>query len=277
LPASDVRTEAGSASHAGDIFKTPPLDPFGLHNAARLTPAPLLSNQVHVQEHQLGLWAPNSAVPSILRGAQADNLRDFEFDNIRSYTDTDGDGMINNAAYFALDRASPTITGGLASPADILMVLGADPSAGFDLAAPGGGFAFSVLATAADLGLRPDDGIDGLILSRPADLPHLMPGDQALFSLDPASPSVDFLSVFPGAIYYTDFLRPFQPLVPWNLGGSLYALPSQIGLDLRDNIDGLDIFAVPEPGTAPALGIAATLLGLRRRRRGGQCTTRRDG
>ena len=265
---SAVAVEAATNSQPGDIYKTPRLDPFGCHNAQMLDPAKPNSNKMYIQEHQLGLWAPNDG-PSLLPGALADNLRDFEHDNILDYTDTDGDGMINNDAYFALSRFSPTVTAGGADPGDILVAIGQDPSATFDLNMPGGGFTFDVFAPSAVIGLAPDDGIDGLILSRDVfGVPHYIPGlDEALFSLDPFSSSVAAGQALAGAIYYTDFIRPFQPNLSWDLGGSLFAMPTDIGLNLFDNIDGLDIFAVvPEPSSIFLAAIATVLLLVRRRR-----------
>lgn len=267
-----VAAEAATVSHPGDIFKTPALDPFGAHNTKRLQPAALNSNAIHIQEHQLGLWAPNAGA-SLLPNALPDNLRDFEFDNILDYTDTDGDGMINNDAYFALDRFSPTVLNGGASASDILISLGQDPGGGFDLNAPGGGFNFNVFAPAAVIGLQPGgldpvtrlpvgDAIDALVLSRTVlGIPHYVPLlDQALFSLDPLSASVLAGFASPAAIYYTDFARPFQPNIPWTLGGSLFASPGMLGLGVDDNIDGLDIFAVPEPLTIALVAMLLMLL-----------------
>jgi len=270
-----VAVEAAAASHPGDIFKSPALDPFGVHNTKRLQPAAPNSNAMHIQEHQLGLWAPNAGA-SLLPHPFADNLRDFEFDNILDYTDTDGDGMINNDAYFALGRFSPTVRNGGASASDILVAIGQDPSANFDLNGPAGGFSFNVFAPAAVIGLQPGgvdpftglpvgDAIDALILSRTVpNIPHYNPLlDQALFSLDPLSASVLTGFASAAAIYYTDFARPFQPNIPWTLGGSLFASPDMLGLGIHDNIDGLDIFAVPEPATL-ALTLLSALLLLRR-------------
>jgi hypothetical protein len=250
---SDVQFEAFFNSEAGDVYKTPVLDPFGLHLSEFLQPAPPNSNRIRNQEAELGLWAPDAG-GSLLPGALPDNLRGFEHDSILDYTDTDGDGMINNDAFFTLSRTSPTVIAAGADQGDILIARNQDASANFDLNGPGGGFNFNVFATRAQIGLTAGDGIDGLILSRTAASLEAQPFvDEALFSLDPLSPSVTGGGALPGAIYYTDFFRPFDPALDWKLGGSLFAMPNQIGLDVFDDLDGLDIFAVPEPVTVALL------------------------
>jgi hypothetical protein len=262
VPGTAVAAEAAFLSHSGDIFKSPVLDAFGVHASRRLDPAAANSNDLHIQESDLGLWAP-SAGGSLLNNAQADNLRDFEHDNILDYTDTDGDGLLNNDAYFALSRNSPTVLAGGAAPGDILMAWAQDPSGTFDLNMPAGGAFYNVFAPAGAIGLIAGDAIDALVLSRQTpNVPHYIPvADEALFSLDPGSASVFGGLASPGDVYYTDFARPFLPNVPWNLGGSLFASAAQMGLMGNDNLDGLDIFSVPEPSALllALLGVAGCL------------------
>ena len=215
LPGSAVESAGGSlpdATAAGDILKTPELDPFGVQQW-RAVPAPLGSNRMHIQEQQLGLWGPNSGTPSLISGGTlADNLRDFEHDNIRSYVDTDGDGMINTAAYFALDRNSPSVIAGLTKPGDILMSVWLTERQ-FRRGRAAGGFTFNVLATAASFGLMDSggadgrgDGIDALILSRFADVPLRFPAvtrgflARSILSVGGLPHSV------PRRNYYTDLL-----------------------------------------------------------------------
>lgn len=94
---------------------------------------------------------------------------------------------------------------------------------------------FSVFADGdVSIGLAPGDAIDALILSdkgRPGQLDPKT--DEALFSLDPTS-----TSGVPGAIYYTDFNRPFDPSKTWrDPNGSLFAVPGTIGLEDVDNLN----------------------------------------
>jgi hypothetical protein len=262
---TDVAALKAVSSQAGYIFKTPELPAFGQYNSARLNPAPQNSNKTYITAAQLGLWAPNSGVPSLIPGAKADNLRDFDHDNIRSYVDTDGDGMINGSAFFCLDRTSPTVIAAGATADDILMCANQDPSANFDTAAPAGGFHFTVRHTGADIGLAAGDEIDGLIFSMGAAANQ----DEALFSLDPNSPDVLNGNALAGAIYYTNFDGIFLPMTAYDpinpaIGGSLFASPAQLGLAAGDNIDGLDIFSVPEPSSLAVLAFGALLI--RRRR-----------
>ena len=59
--------------------------------------------------------------------------------------------------------------------------------------------------------------------------------------------------VSPADIYYTDFIRPFDPTKPWGMGGSLFATAAQLGLLGDDNLNALDIFSIPEPATLTML------------------------
>jgi hypothetical protein len=158
------------------------------------------------------------------------------------------------------------VVAGAATAADILFAINQDGSPNFDLNMPIGGAAFGVLATAMDIGLLDGDGIDALVLSRGTpNVPHLVQGlDEALFSLDPMSVSVLAGLAAPGDVYYTDFNRDFDPFTPWDLGGSLFASAASLGLAVMDNLDGLDIFVVPEPASLLMLAIALVGLSLRR-------------
>ena len=240
---------------AGDIFKTPRLDPFGAFPSALLGPA-VMPNKLFIDEIDLGLQAPTGSGDSI---GFEDDLDALEMDNLRLSVDQDGDGIHDSPVYFNLDRFSPSAFGGApgASPDDIFVSMASDPTPGtFDLAA--GAFGFSVFADGiGDIGLLIGDAVDALILSNIFS-PSLDPlADEALFSIDPASPSIAALGASPGDVYYTDFFRPWDPTTDWKLGGSLFASAGAIGLLPSDNLNALDIFTVPEP-----VSIALTVVAL---------------
>jgi len=247
---------------AGDIYKTPALDTFGRYNSPVLNPAPPRLNELFADESELGLQAPSRR--GSLLGGEEDDLDALEMDNPRLSVDWDGDGMHNEGVYFNLARGSPSLAGARSAD-DIFISKSKDPDTGAFNHEPSSPFDFEVFADGVnDIRLTANDAIDGLILSdvgfegNPEPNETLNFLDEALFSLDPNSPSGR-----PGDIYYTDFNRPFDPNLPWDQGGSLFASAAQIGLLPTDNIDALDIFRVPEP---TSLLLLVVPVAIRRRR-----------
>ena len=228
---------------AGDVFKTPMLDPFGFFTSAIRLPATPGSNVQLIDEANLGLQAPTGN--GSLQGFE-DDLDALEMDNPLSSVDQNGDGLQDAPVYFNLDRVSPSLSGGMS--ADDIFVSTAPFS--FDIFADG----------VADMGLSGGDAIDALILSDTLFSGLLDPGvDEALFSLDLLS------STSPGDIFYTDFMRPFMPGLDWKLGGSLFASAASIGLLATDNLNALDMFTVPEPSGLALLALGGLVLAVRRR------------
>lgn len=277
VPGGDPGDEA-----AGDIFVSPRLDPFGRYTTERLAPARAHSNRLYADESELGLQAP--AGKSTLLDAEEfisdparrleDDLDALETDSIlhgnpllgRAGVDPDGDGLHDSPIFFNLDQFSPSLVpdGGclVPSPDDIFI---SDPTKEPD---PTKRYAsFGVYADGqCNIGLRVGDIIDALVLSdggRKGLIDAIM--DEALFSLDLASTSVLLHDADSAAVYYTDFARPFRPLVDWKKGGSLFASADELGLLAYDELNALDIRRAPEPGVICMLLAGLTLLGWFRR------------
>jgi hypothetical protein len=104
------------------------------------------------------------------------------------------------------------------------------------------------------IGLNPLDDIDALALDDISILPGVVnPGDIALFSLSPFSPTVLAGTVGPGDVLITFFDGSF----------SVFASANQMGLRLDDNLDALDV-VVPEPSTFSLVVLGGACLALRR-------------
>ncbi|MEJ2345016.1 MAG: hypothetical protein P8076_03180 [Gammaproteobacteria bacterium] len=112
-------------------------------------------------------------------------------------------------------------------------------------------FTFGIYASGIlDMNLLQNDILDALALSDTDQIGLLDKGlDEALFSLAPGSPSLLAFGVSAADVFFTDFARPFNPLVDWRQGGSLYARYDQLGLQFGDNLDALDVRPVPAPPT----------------------------
>jgi PEP-CTERM motif len=139
-----------------------------------------------------------------------------------------GHGIPGTLTYFTLDPSS--LHGSLAS----------------DILVSNGGGSFGIFASAAVMGLRSDDQIDGLVL----DVAH----NTALFSLTSFSPSTFTSglggSLSPGDILETHFTGSF----------TLFASASQLGLRDDDNVVGIN--TVPEPASGWLLLLGAGACGL---------------
>ena len=262
----------GGNEAAGDVFKTPRLDKFGTLPSATLPPAPNGTNRRHIDEQELGLQAPANK-GSLGLGEYEDDLDALEMDNLREKVDPDGDGMHSAPVFFNLDRYSPSAQGSNGrTPDDIFVSRSADNHPDeFDLERNAqdqfsGKIILDVYADGVDkIKLLPGDAIDALILSDVGRRGYLNSGDEALFSLDELSPSVEVLAN-EGDIYYTDFQRAFDPVKPWDEGGSLFAAAADFGLHPDDELNALDIFRVPSPGAGLTLICGFVLIVPSRRR-----------
>ncbi|NEO54802.1 MAG: trypsin-like serine protease [Okeania sp. SIO3B5] len=269
MPDGDPGNEA-----AGDIFKTPEFVAFGSyipdHIAYNhiLVPAVLL-NELYRDESEMGLQAP-SEEGLVEPEDDLDGFEEADTGDPFWGVDFDVDGIVDfeKFSFFSLDEVSPSIGGSFTSD-DIFVTT--DPGFDFDIYADG----------VLDIDLQLGDILDALALSdiggfgfgASGNAPNgiLNPGaDEALFSLAELSPSLLDFGVSPGDVFYTDFLRPFNPLLRWTEGGSLYARHDEIGLEFDDELNALDIkpSAIPEPSSI--LGLLAIgglgLMGLRKKR-----------
>ena len=144
--------------------------------------------------------------------APQDNIDAVEMDVL----DITGDNVHDFDAYFSLDAASPSLVG---SAADIYVSLA-------------GSGVFGVFSVPAQIGLVGGDNLDALVMWDRGVLGAPDPTlDFALFSLAPGSPTLAAFGLSPAMIFVTDFNGTFCPFVG----------PGQLGLQLADNIDGLDV------------------------------------
>lgn len=152
-----------------------------------------------------------TAPPGAAVAGPLDNIDAVEMDVL----DITGDNIHDFDVYFSLDPASPNL---VASGADIYF-------------APAGG-AFGVFSFPPMIGLLAADDIDSLVMWDRGVLGAPNPGvDFALFSLAPGSPTLAMFGLSPAMIFVTDFGGTFCPFVG----------PGQLGLQVADNIDGLDV------------------------------------
>ncbi|MDJ0729135.1 MAG: trypsin-like serine protease [Crocosphaera sp.] len=256
LPGTDVFIQASADEAAGDIFKTPEFEPFGSYILDHIVAGHVLSpanklNDLYRDERELGLQGSDKgdngepATPDDLDGFEEADTGDPFWG-----VDIDVNGIVDfeKFSFFSLDEVSPSLGGPFTSD-DI-----------FVTTAPG--FNFGIYADGVlDIKLLPGDILDALALSDiggfgfgpSGNAPNgiLNPGaDEALFSLVEDSPSLLNFGVSPGDVFYTDFIRPFNPLLRWTEGGSLYARHDEIGLEFDDELNALDIKpSVPEPSS----------------------------
>lgn len=109
-------------------------------------------------------------------------------------------------------------------------------------------FIFGIYASGIlDIGLRPGDDLDALVLSDEGRFGFLDPTiDEALFSLAPGAPTLLACGRSPADVFYTNFLPVPCPL--------LYAQHDELGLLFTDNLNALDIRPIPEPAAFVLLG-----------------------
>lgn len=149
----------------------------------------------------------------VMVAAPQDNIDAVEMDVL----DITGDNIHDFNAYFSLDAASPSLAAG--SPADIYVSLA-------------GSGAFGVFSVPAQIGLQPGDNLDALVMWDRGVLGAPDPLlDFALFSLAPGSPTLAAFGLSPAMILVTDFNGTFCPFVG----------PGQLGMQVADNLDGLDV------------------------------------
>jgi hypothetical protein len=256
---SAVFAQAAANEAAGDIFLSKPRDDiFGSYITPSAATGSAGSNTLEFDESLMGLQAPGPGA----FGTAEDDLDALE---MTSPNEVDGnqDGFVDSNSskniFFTLDEYSPSVIGGLAEANDILVVT--DNTMAFVVYADG----------ELDIQLDAGDKIDALVLSDVLQLSVLDAGDdEALFSLTADSDSVVSGSANAGDIYYTDFLRAFDPTLDYLLGGSLWATAASIGLLAGDELNGLDVSSVPEPSTGllVAMGLIALSASRRRERTG---------
>ena len=223
----DVNGQAILNQQAGDIFVTT--------NAAGTGVVPqginlLFNNQSFYGEISLISPLVNNA------GSPQDNLDANSFEEF----DLDGDQVTDRPTFFSLGAGSASLGGG--SAADILI-------------SPAGSGAFNVFAAAAQMGLVTDDDLDALALLDLDQNGTVSPGDMALFSLAPGSPTL----VGSGASSADVFLTTF------NGTSAVRYTAASLGLLFEDNVDALEV-QIPEPATLSLLVIGGLAM-LRRGRK----------
>ena len=152
--------------------------------------------------------------------AVRDDLDAFEASDVSS-VDAQGDGVPDQAVFFSLDAASPTLAALEFSAADLLWTsAGGEPER---------------YASAADLGLTGGDDVDALCLSESGN--GILDGEDRLyFSLTAGSPSLSSIGAGAG-----DLLAP-SPL-------RVVAPASTLGLASGDDLDALSCGAIAESVT----------------------------
>jgi hypothetical protein len=147
----------------------------------------------------------------LTEGTSGDNLSNLDRDPCQ-FVDLNCDGTLEQPVFFTLASGSPSLAMASATPADILMTIG--------------GVAPMIWARGtADLGLRAGDTIDALCIREDGSGIYDS-GDEVLFSLAPASPTLTALKIGPA-----DLLRPEPLQVAYSAG--------LLGLQPTDNLDAL--------------------------------------
>ena len=133
--------------------------------------------------------------------------------------DQDGDGQLNDAVFFSLAAGSPSLAIFGRSAADILWTIGFQPG---------------VYASAADLGLLPEDDIDAMCLRDTGLGPRYdSETDVLLFSLAAGSPSLAEIGA-----------RPSDLLIP---GPEVEIQGGRLGLRVADDLNALKCFQAADP------------------------------
>jgi hypothetical protein len=191
--------------------------------------------------------------------------------------DTTLDKIHDTPIYFSLDPFSPGLFG---SPADILV---SPPTL------PG----YTIFAGATLLGLGAGDDVDALAVWDIAGNLAPDPGDYALFSLTPSSPTLFGPDAMPGfALVDDDGINGVDDLGEVGLGDDsspadifvtdfsstfkLFLAAGSIGMLPNDNVDAIDVelllqqpldnVVIPEPASCILLGLGGVLLFALRRR-----------
>lgn len=222
-PGTSYNWQAGLNQAAGDRFVTNgPTTASPAAAMAACAPAgiagPVLAGPINLLSVNQTRY---NLVPSIPPGG---NNAGRELDNVDALEllpwDINGDNVHDFPIYFTVDRTTPSWAGA----SDILY-------------SPAGAAAFAVFAPAPQLGLVAGDNVDALAVWDVNGNGKAEPGmDYAIFSLDPASPSLAGRS--PADIFVTDFTGAFCLFLP----------TGAFGMVPRDNVDGVDV----ELWTGPA-------------------------
>ncbi|OLE67416.1 MAG: hypothetical protein AUG09_02545 [Acidobacteria bacterium 13_1_20CM_2_68_7] len=210
----------GGGESGGDLYSSAV---FGVFGDLGLQAPANRYNVLGVQEDDLDAVEVSDA--SVVDSAPLDGIPDYDDPVL---------GPGTKLVFFSLGPGSPSLAGAV-TPDDILKSV------------PGfiGGFAIYADGV-ANIGLLPGDNLNSLALwdaGGPAGA--LGPGDEALFTLSPGSPSLTVGAnpnmppgpLTPGTIFHTAF-------VPAPGGITVYATAAAIGLDANDVVDALDIGGV---------------------------------
>jgi hypothetical protein len=264
VASTEVHSEAAGGQAAGDLFLSPKFASFGQYETYELFDfARREKNRLYVDEDRLGLLGTIEDLKPF-----EDDLDAIEIDSILDYVDRDGNGLHDAPVFFTLDEYSSSLGKNDRTPDDIFVSIPVDKTSGFSLD-PDLAPSFSIYASGiTDIGLKPGDVIDALVLSdtssrRVPDGILQSERDEALFSLAAGSPSLDpdgqpgsSDDRSPADVFYTKFNASF----------SLYAGHNDLGLLFADELDALDVnsvspFVIPEPSAILLMIIGACYTG----------------
>jgi hypothetical protein len=264
VASTEVHSEAAGGQAAGDLFLSPKFASFGQYETYELFDfARREKNRLYVDEDRLGLLGTIEDLKPF-----EDDLDAIEIDSILDYVDRDGNGLHDAPVFFTLDEYSSSLGKNDRTPDDIFVSIPVDKTSGFSLD-PDLAPSFSIYASGiTDIGLKPGDVIDALVLSdtssrRVPDGILQSERDEALFSLAAGSPSLDpdgqpgsSDDRSPADVFYTKFNASF----------SLYAGHNDLGLLFADELDALDVnsvspFVSPEPSAILLMIIGACYTG----------------
>jgi len=239
---TDVNQQANLGHVAGDRFiASPSLSPRAVWNAFKSTgensPSP-------ADGHSLP-FDGNQTFYNLQDDDNADSLevRSLKFDDEPGRT---------SPVYFVLDTDSPTLSANDFKTSDIL------------LSPDDGNQTFGLFVEGGFLGLTDSDVVDGLAVwdaDGIADTTNST--DLVLFSLAPGSPFLsdvdeDGIPLFtPATVFVSDLSGQ----------STVFLTHMDLGLNLGDDIDGLDVIPIPEPASLALLALPAIAMLRRRARR----------